>query len=106
GCPISLYISTNLHNMAKLLPLFSAAVAAAIGLSGMAQCPGGTTAVTVYFSDFETDDGGLVPDPLTDWEHGEIPVVITGGNCDSSPASPGGAFSGVNGWATNLDDCY
>lgn len=92
--------------MAKILPLISAVVAGTISLAGMAQCAPGTTAVTVYFSDFEADDGGLVADPLTDWEHGEIPVVITGSNCDSSPESPGGAYSGTNGWATNLDDCY
>lgn len=92
--------------MAKILPLISAVVAGTISLAGMAQCAPGTTAVTVYFSDFEADDGGLVADPLTDWEHGEIPVLITGSNCDSSPESPGGAYSGTNGWATNLDDCY
>jgi|GEM_PF-1674594 len=92
--------------MAKLLPLFSAAVAAAIGLSGMAQCPAGTTAVTVYFSDFEADDGGLVAPPLSDWEHGEIPLVITGSTCSGTPEDPGGAYSGINGWATKLDDCH
>jgi len=49
----------------------------------------------LYYSDFEVDDGGLVPDPATGgWEWG-IPTV-----------GPAAAHSGNNCWATILDGDY
>lgn len=63
--------------------------------------------VTVYATDFETDDGGFVESGGGDWEYGIIPVVITGTNCESATInSPGGAHSGTKGWGTLLDDCH
>ncbi len=92
--------------MVKTLPLVSAIVAGSIGIAAMAQCPGANV-VTVFSSDFEADNGGLVPVASGDWEYGDIPVIIAGTNCDNATfASPGGAHSGTKGWATMLNDCY
>lgn len=75
-------------------------------MTAMAQCPP-ENLVTVYATDFETDDGGLIPVAGGDWEYGEIPVIIDGANCESTSfSSPGGANSGTKGWATLLNDCY
>lgn len=72
----------------------------------MAQCPDGLVVDTLFHADFESNDGGFVEGGGNDWEYGDIPVVITGGNCGSSFASPGGAHSGTKGWGTVLDGCY
>ncbi|MBP8823650.1 MAG: hypothetical protein KBH07_08405 [Flavobacteriales bacterium] len=82
--------------------------AALLFLTNMAwaQCPDGITTVSLYSTDLETDDGSLTESGGGDWEYGDIPVVITGGNCGSSFASPGGAHSGTKGWGTVLDGCY
>lgn len=72
----------------------------------MAQCPG-SNVVTVFTSDFEANNGGLTVTLGSDWEYGEIPVIIAGANCENSTfSSPGGAHSGTKGWATVLNDCY
>ncbi|MBK6894062.1 MAG: hypothetical protein IPH00_13255 [Flavobacteriales bacterium] len=92
--------------MVKKLPLFSAMVAGALGLTAMAQCPP-ENLVTIYSTDFETDNGGLIPVAGVDWEYGDIPAIIAGANCESAAfSSPGGAYSGTKGWATLLNDCY
>ena len=92
--------------MARTLRLLSAAIFGAVGLTSMAQCPG-STEVSIFSSDFETDNGGLIPTLGSDWEYGEIPVIVTGANCESATfSSPGGANSGTKGWATLLNDCY
>ncbi|MBN2542296.1 carboxypeptidase regulatory-like domain-containing protein [bacterium] len=50
---------------------------------------------TLYFSDFEADNGGFYSyGPVNDWEWG---TPTTG---------PGNAYSGVNAWATKLNSDY
>lgn len=76
------------------------------GTGGGLACPAGTVETTLYFSDFETDDGGWVESGFGEWERGSI---ITGVHelCDSTPRpEPTGPFSGANVFATNLDGCY
>ncbi len=64
------------------------------------------TPTTLYFSDFESDNGGwTVTSADNYWEWG----AVTSGfdQCDStSYAGPSSAYSGSNAWATNLDGCY
>ena len=74
--------------------------------SGGFACPAGTVTTTLYFNDFETDDGGWVESGFGEWERGSI---ITGVYelCDSPPRpEPNGPISGANVFATNLDGCY
>lgn len=92
--------------MNKALHGILALLAATYGSFGMAQCPPGTSQVTVFSTDFEHDDGGFVESGGGDWEYGVIPVAITGTNCGGVFQSPGGAHSGTKGWGTVLDDCY
>lgn len=90
----------------KTLPFLAVAMSLIAGSAVMAQCPG-TNEVPVFFSDFETDNGGLAPVGAGDWEYGVIPEIIAGANCESATfSSPGGAYSGSKGWATLLNDCY
>lgn len=91
--------------MVKTLPLVSAIIAGSIGLAAMAQCPGANL-VTIFSSDFEADNGGLVAVAGGDWEYGVIPDSIAGASCEYAFNSPGGAHSGTKGWATLLNDCY
>ena len=55
---------------------------------------------TVFFSDFEADNGGGVG--TLDWEWG---TYAWAGTCSTSfpPAAP---YSGTNMWATVLNECY
>jgi hypothetical protein len=74
--------------------------------SGGLACPAGTVTTTLYFNDFEADDGGWVESGFGEWERGSI---ITGVHefCDTSPRpEPDGPISGANVFATNLDGCY
>ncbi|MBK7287689.1 MAG: hypothetical protein IPI95_11625 [Flavobacteriales bacterium] len=92
--------------MARTIHLLVATMASALGLTAMAQCPP-ENLVTIYSTDFETDNGGLIPVAGVDWEYGDIPAIIAGANCESAAfSSPGGAYSGTKGWATLLNDCY
>lgn len=92
--------------MTKPLPLLIMMLFGIAGTASRAQCPGNFL-VTLYSTDFESDNGGFVESGNGDWEYGTIPVIITGANCGSSTVdSPGGAFSGTMGWGTLLDDCY
>ena len=59
----------------------------------------GEPEATIYFSDFEADDGGL--SGTLDWEWGEY----TGAVCDSSEPPPA-AYSGTHMWGTVLLGCY
>ncbi len=52
------------------------------------------TIIGSFQSDFEADDGGLTTEGTTSWEWG---AIVSG---------PMSAHSGVNGWATNLEDSY
>lgn len=73
---------------------------------GGIQCDPGEVPVTIYFSDFEADDGGWTESGFGEWEWGPL---VTGvfESCDTVPEEePSGAFSGVNVQATNLDGCY
>lgn len=81
-------------------------MACTFGLASMAQCPTGTTETTVFFSDFESDNGGLVRSAGGDWEYGTIPVIFSAAGCESSYENPGGAHSGTKGWGTVLNGCY
>lgn len=87
------------------LPFLAMAALGMIAGTVNAQCPG-TTADTLFQSDFETDNGGFIESGGGDWEYGVIPEVIAGANCGSAFSSPGGAYSGTHGWATILNDCY
>ncbi|MGE3465536.1 MAG: M36 family metallopeptidase, partial [Pyrinomonadaceae bacterium] len=61
---------------------------------------------TVYFSDFEADDGGWTGSGFGEWERG-VPTLGVFEGCDTTPRpEPLGAFSGANVWATNLNGCY
>jgi hypothetical protein len=61
---------------------------------------------TIYFSDFESDNGGWTSTGFGEWEWG-APVPGVYALCDSTPRpEPTGAFSGSNVWATNLDGCH
>ncbi|MDX9953682.1 MAG: S8 family serine peptidase [Anaerolineae bacterium] len=67
---------------------------------------GACTVEQLYFSDFETDDGGWTSSGFGEWEWG-TPVTGVYALCDTTPRpEPAGAFSGSNTWATNLDGCY
>lgn len=75
------------------------------GLGGIV-CPAGTSPTPIYFSDFETGDGGWTVGGAGDWERG---TIVTGvfESCDTSPRpEPTAAPSGVNVWANNVDGCY
>lgn len=90
----------------KTLPFLTVALAGLLGSTVMAQCPG-SFPVTLYSTDFETDNGGFTAIGAGDWEYGVIPVSIAGTNCESANIySPGGANSGTKGWGTLLNDCY
>lgn len=92
--------------MKRSLRGITALAAVIFGLATMAQCPPGMTEVPVFFSDFESDNGGLVSGGGGDWEYGTIPVNFSGAGCESSYESPGGAYSGTKGWGTILDGCH
>lgn len=74
--------------------------------TALGQCPDSISVDTLFHTDFEVDGGGFTESGAGDWEYGDVPVVITGGNCGSSFTSPGGAHSGTKGWGTVLDGCY
>lgn len=63
---------------------------------------GGPEAI-VYFSDFETDNGGLTAS--LDWEWGTY-AWAGGGGCSASIAPPAAPYSGTNMWGTVLNTCY
>lgn len=92
--------------MKKGLHGLLALAACTFGLVVMAQCPVGTTQVTIYSSDFEADDGGLVRSTGGDWEYGVIPVIMDSSACEYWHESPGGAHSGIRGWGTVLNNCH
>ena len=61
---------------------------------------------TVYFSDFETNNGGWTSGGYGEWQWG-APVPGVYALCDTTPRpEPSGAYSGINVWGTNLDGCY
>lgn len=60
------------------------------------------SAATLYFNNFETNDGGWTSSG--DWEWGV--VNYTGGGCDSPQVGPAGAASGTSAWGTVLGGCY
>ena len=55
---------------------------------------------TIFFSDFEADNGGLVGS--LDWEWG---TYAWAGTCGTS-YPPAAAYSGSNMWGTVLNECY
>lgn len=68
--------------------------------------PTTASASTIYFTDFEADDGGWVASG--EWALGTPSATLSG--CDGiaadSDVGPNGAFSGVNAFATGLTTCY
>ena len=60
--------------------------------------PGGV----VFFSDFESDNGGGVG--TLDWEWGTF--AWSGAVCGYTPAPPVAPYSGTDMWGTVLNDCY
>lgn len=79
-------------------------IAALLANLVLGQCPG--TTVTVYSNDFEAGDGGLVSSGFGDWQWGATPNILLGTACTSTYTDPPGPYSGANGWATVLNDCY
>ncbi|HSN57063.1 MAG TPA: hypothetical protein VLT32_20500 [Candidatus Sulfomarinibacteraceae bacterium] len=59
--------------------------------------------VTVFFSNFDSDNGGL--SGTRDWEWGTSYAWSVSG-CDSTPAPPAGPYSGGGMWATVLNTCH
>jgi len=59
-------------------------------------------ATTIYFSDFEADNGGMTGS--RDWVWGIY--SWDGSSCDSSNYPPPAAYSGSRMWGTRLNDCY
>ena len=57
----------------------------------------------VFFSNFDTDNGGLTGS--LDWEWGAT-YAWSGASCDSSNYPPPAAYSGTGMWGTVLNDCY
>ena len=57
---------------------------------------------TIYFSDFESDNGGLAG--TLDWEWGVY--MWSGAGCGYTPTPPPAAYSGTSMWGTILNDCY
>jgi len=64
--------------------------------------PAHTPQVTVFFSDFNTDNGGLAG--TRDWEWGPV-FAWTGAGCGGGnpPTAP---YSGTGMWGTVLNTCY
>jgi hypothetical protein len=58
---------------------------------------------TVFFSNFDTDNGGLVGN--LDWQWGATYAWAATG-CDSTPTPPAAAYSGTGMWGTVLNGCY
>jgi hypothetical protein len=56
----------------------------------------------IYFSNFEADNGGMIPS--RDWTWGVY--AWNGASCDSANYPPPSAFSGTHMWGTRLNDCY
>ena len=79
-------------------------LAVLVGQGVWAQCPG--TTVTVFSSDFEANNGGLVSAGFGDWQWGATPNLLLNVTCTSTHTDPPGPYSGANGWATILNDCY
>lgn len=79
-------------------------IAALLANLVLGQCPG--TTVTVYSNDFEAGDGGLVSGGFGDWQWGSTPNLLLGLTCTSTHTDPPGPYSGANGWATIVNDCY
>lgn len=88
--------------MMKRYPILP--IAAIVANTVFGQCPG--TTVTVYTNDFEAGDGGLVSGGYGDWAWGATPNLLLGTACTSTYNDPPGPYSGANGWATVLNDCY
>ena len=63
---------------------------------------GGPEAI-VYFSDFESDNGGLTP--TLDWEWGTY-AWAGGAGCSGNAIPPAAPYSGTNMWGTMLSTCY
>jgi hypothetical protein len=57
----------------------------------------------IYFSDFEADNGGLIP--TLDWEWGDY-AWVGGGTCGTTFYPPPAAYSGARMWGTVLNSCY
>lgn len=71
-----------------------------------AQCPGGTE-VTLYTSDFEANDGGLVVGGGMDWQWGTVQTLLLDtADCSGLFEHPPGANSGTKAWGNDLDGCY
>lgn len=68
--------------------------------------PTSVSAGTIYFTDFEADDGGWVASG--EWALGTPSATPSGcdGTAPESDVGPNGAFSGVNAFATGLTTCY
>jgi hypothetical protein len=64
----------------------------------------GAGRAVVYFSDFESDNGGMTPS--LDWEWGTF-AWAPGANCGTySNVPPSAPYSGTNMWGSVLNDCY
>lgn len=67
-----------------------------------AAAPRGAT-VTIYSSNFDADNGGLVAS--VDWEWGAA-YAWTGANCTGTFVNPATAHSGTGMWGTVLNGCH
>lgn len=69
--------------------------------AGLCACMGSAQTV-LYFSDFESDDGGWTSGGFGDWEYG----LYDAGTYIGPDSAPPAAFSGENLWGTILADNY
>ena len=65
--------------------------------------PARGTLVTIFSSNFDSDNGGLTP--TVDWEWGAA-YAWTGANCTGTFVNPTAAHSGTGMWGTVLNGCY
>ncbi len=65
--------------------------------------PAHTPQVTVFFSNFDTDNGGLTG--TLDWGWAAS-YAWSGASCDGVNSPPAAPYSGTGMWGTVLNDCY
>lgn len=63
----------------------------------------GAGRAVLYFSDFEADNGGLLP--TLDWEWGAFAWAGTAA-CSGGATPPAAPYSGTSMWGVVLNDCY